>query len=89
MRAALAGTPEALGQFEAALNAGKLWLRGRERTRTTGGMTTHEQRLPALELGRRAVDHGHLDRPEQIFMLTIDEVPSFLANGAPWTEPAA
>ncbi|HVS41008.1 MAG TPA: PEP/pyruvate-binding domain-containing protein [Candidatus Dormibacteraeota bacterium] len=85
VRAALAGN-EALGQFEAALNAGKLWLRGRERTRTTGGMTTHEQRLPALELGRRAVARGHLDRPEQIFMLTIDEVPDFLANGTAWTE---
>jgi pyruvate,water dikinase len=86
VRAALAGNDEALGQFEAALHAGKLWLRGRERTRTTGGMTTHEQRLPALELGRRGVARGHLDRPEQIFMLRIEEVPDHLADGAAWTD---
>jgi pyruvate,water dikinase len=86
VRAALAGNDEALGQLEAALHAGKLWLRGRERTRTTGGMTTHEQRLPALELGRRGVARGHLDSPEQIFMLTIDEVPGYLADGAAWTD---
>lgn len=86
VRAALAGDEEALGQFEAALHAGKLWLRGRERTRTTGGMTMHEQRLPALELGRRGVAGGHLERPEQIFMLTVDELPAYLADGAAFTD---
>ena len=44
-------------------------------------MLVHEQRLAALELGRRAVAAGRLDRPEQLFMLTADELGSFVAGG--------
>ncbi len=85
VREALAGDEEALGQFEAALHGAKLWLRGRERSRTTGGMLTHEQRLPAREIGKRSVAAGHLADPDQIFMLTIEEMPAYLADPAAFT----
>jgi phosphohistidine swiveling domain-containing protein len=71
---------DVLPQFEAALHAATLWCRGRERTRTTTAMLVHEQRLAALELGKRAVAAGRLDRPEQLYMLTADELVSFV-NG--------
>ncbi len=80
VRALLAGNDEVLPQFEAALHAATLWCRGRERTRTTTAMLVHEQRLAALEVGRRAVAAGRLDRPEQLFMLTADELGSFVAG---------
>ena len=81
VRALLAGNDAVLPQFEAALHAATLWCRGRERERTTTAMLVHEQRLAALELGRRAVAAGRLDRPEQIFMLTADELGAFVAGG--------
>ena len=80
VRALLAGNDEVLPQFEAALHAATLWCRARERQRTTTAMLVHEQRLAALELGRRAVAAGRLDRPEQLFMLTADELGSFVGG---------
>ncbi|HEV8627652.1 MAG TPA: PEP-utilizing enzyme [Acidimicrobiia bacterium] len=80
VRAMLAGNDAVLPQFEAALHAATLWGRGRERTRTTTAILVHEQRLAALELGRRATSAGRLDRPEQLFMLTADELASFVAG---------
>jgi len=80
VRGLLAGNDEVLPQFEAALHAATLWCRGRERQRTTTAMLVHEQRLAALELGRRAVAAGRLDRPEQLFMLTADELASCVAG---------
>src|SRR5580704_2665068 len=52
IRAALAGNAEAAGQFEAILSSSALWLRGRERGRTTAAKLMHELRLVGLELGR-------------------------------------
>ncbi len=89
VREILAGNAEASGQFEAALNAAALWLRGRERSRTTAAMLMHELRLPALELGRRMTDGGHLDAPAQVFMLFADELPAFLSDPAALTATLA
>lgn len=80
VREILAGDEEASGQFEVALHAAALWLRGRERSRTTSAMLVHELRLPALELGRRGAAAGHLDSPAQVFMLFADELPAYLAD---------
>jgi pyruvate,water dikinase len=79
LRGALAGNDEVLGQLNAALHAAELWCRGRERQRTTVAMLVHEQRLAALELARRGVAAGLLDRPEQIFMLLADELDGYVA----------
>ncbi len=89
MRGLLAGNEEAAGQFEAALHAAALWLRGRERSRTTAAMLIHELRLPALELGRRGAAAGHLDTPAQIFMLFAEELPAYLADPASFTRTLA
>ncbi|WP_103382459.1 PEP-utilizing enzyme [Pseudonocardia dioxanivorans] len=86
VRELVAGNAEAAGQFEVALRAAALWLRGRERSRTTSAMLVHELRLPALELGRRGTAAGHLDDPAQIFMLFADELPAYLADPAAFTE---
>jgi pyruvate,water dikinase len=80
IRELLAGDEEATGQFEVARQAAALWLRGRERSRTTSAMLVHELRLPALELGRRGVSAGHLDDAKQIFMLFGDELPAYVAD---------
>lgn len=80
MRELLAADLEIAAQFEAALRAAAVWLRGRERGRTTAAMIIHELRLPALELGRRAVAAGHLDSEDQIFMLFADELDDWLAG---------
>ena len=79
LRGALAGNDEVLGQFNAALHAAELWCRARERQRTTLAMLVHEQRLTALELARRAVAAGVIERPEQIFMLLAAELDRFVA----------
>ena len=80
MRELLAADPGTAAQFEAALRAAAVWLRGRERGRTTAAMIIHELRLPALELGRRAVAAGALDSEDQIFMLFADELDDWLAD---------
>lgn len=85
VRELLAGDVEAGGQFEAALHAAALWLRGRERSRTTAAMLIHELRLPALELGRRGAEAGHLDAAKQIFMLFAEELPAYLADPGSFT----
>ena len=86
VREMLAGNAEAAGQFEVALRAAALWMRGRERSRTTSAMLVHELRLPALELGRRGVVAGHLDDEKQIFMLFADELPAYLADPGTFTQ---
>jgi pyruvate,water dikinase len=79
LRTALAGNDEVLGQVNAALHAAELWCRGRERQRTTVAMLVHEQRLAALELARRGVAAGVIERPERIFMLLADELGDYVA----------
>ena len=86
VRALVAGDEELAGQFEVSLQAAALWLRGRERSRTTSAMLVHELRLPALELGRRGAAAGHLDDAKQIFMLFADELPAYLADPGSFTE---
>ncbi|MFC9763589.1 PEP-utilizing enzyme [Rhodococcus jostii] len=86
IRELLAEDPETSAQFEATLNAAALWLRGRERGRTTAAMVIHEIRLPARELGRRGVEAGALDSVEQIFMLFADELDDYLTDPTAFTE---
>lgn len=85
VREIVAADEAAAGQFEVALAAAALWLRGRERSRTTSAMLVHELRLPALELGRRGAAAGHFDAPEQVFMLFADELPAWLADPGAFT----
>src|SRR5207248_5883388 len=46
----------------------------------------HEIRLALRELGRRAVEQGHLDTIEQVFMLTNEELDDFDADASRFTD---
>ena len=92
IREALAGNPEGqavLPQFEAALHAAALWVRARERQRTSAAMLIHELRLAAMELGRRGVAAGTLPEGKRIFMLFADELGDYVANPAAFTDTLA
>lgn len=78
--------PEVLGQFEAGLRAARLYLAGRERSKTNIIKAVHEMRLALREVGRRHVEAGHLDTVEQIFMLADEEVDDFLERPADFTD---
>jgi pyruvate,water dikinase len=86
VRELLAGDALATAGFEAALAAGSLWMRGRERSRTTAAMLMHELRLAALELGRRGTAAGQLDASAQIFMLFRAELDDYVCDPAAFTE---
>jgi pyruvate,water dikinase len=80
VEALVAGDAVALGQFHAGIRASRLYLAGRERTKTNNIKVVHEMRLAMRELGRRHHEAGHLDVPEDIFMLRDDELDAFAAD---------
>ncbi len=82
MAGALADNPDAAGQFDGFRHISEMYLRARERSRMTVGLLLHEQRLAALELGRRAADRGHAAAAELIFMLTRDELCRYVEGDA-------
>jgi pyruvate,water dikinase len=82
----LEGAPDVHGQLAAALNAAKLFVPGRERTKTTIIKITQEVRLAARELGRRLVDAGVFDQPENIGMMCDGELDDLLAAPKRWRD---
>jgi rifampicin phosphotransferase len=56
-----------------------LFTAGRERSKTNCIEVVHEGRLALRELGRRLVDGGHLERAEQICMVTAEELDECVA----------
>ncbi|MEA3056932.1 MAG: rifampicin phosphotransferase [Actinomycetota bacterium] len=88
IRALVAGDEEAAGQFEAGLRAARLYLAGRERSKTNNIRIVHEMRLALREVGRRLVDAGHLDNVEQVFMFTDEELNEVLREPEAWTDVA-
>jgi pyruvate,water dikinase len=86
VREALAPMPDVLAQFNGGLNAAHLFSRGRERSRMTAALLVHEQRLAALELGRRAVASGAIDSPQLVFMLVREELEDFARDPARFRE---
>ena len=73
----LEAAPEVQGQLAAALNAAKVFMPGRERTKTTIIKGTQEVRLASREIGRRMVEVGVFEKPEDIGMLRDDELDAF------------
>jgi pyruvate,water dikinase len=53
----------------------------RERTKSTCVLTINEQRLDALEIGRRLVADGKLEAADQIYFLTLDELMTVVEHG--------
>jgi pyruvate,water dikinase len=75
VRAALAGQPEVLAQFEMALRSAHLHLAGRERAKTNIIKVVHEVRMAAFALAART---GFTT--SQICMLLADELDAFVSS---------
>jgi len=71
---AIAGDPEAHGQFLAAVHSASLFLPGRERSKTSIIKVIHEIRMAAWELGARLVAKGGCDEARDICLLFADEI---------------
>jgi pyruvate,water dikinase len=80
------GDAETHGQFLAALRAAPLFLAGRERSKTNAIRLTHELRLAMHELGRRYVEHGVFDRPNNFGMVRWDELDRLAADPGSLTD---
>ncbi|HWW54087.1 MAG TPA: PEP-utilizing enzyme [Acidimicrobiales bacterium] len=76
----LAGDPDTQAQFAAALPAAKVFLPGRERSKTNVIRLVNELRIAWNELGRRMVAEGVIARPQDLSMLQADELDGFLAT---------
>jgi pyruvate,water dikinase len=87
VRAALSRSPVASARFEAALSAVPRWLAARRRLVDLVSVVAHEQRLAALELGRRQVEKGLLDGVDQVFMLLAAELEEFTREPERLAEP--
>ena len=87
--AMLEGDPAASAQFSAGVRAARLFLAGRERTKTNCITLVHEMRVALREVGRRLVERGHLGVVEQIFMFRDDELDDVLERPESFTELAA
>jgi pyruvate,water dikinase len=59
----------------------KVWMGIRERTKATCVLTINEQRLDALEIGRRLVAEGKLESADQVYFLTLDELTTAVEKG--------
>ncbi|MEE2768729.1 MAG: PEP-utilizing enzyme [Actinomycetota bacterium] len=75
------GDEELAGMFEGALVGGNMMV-FRERAKTTIVKAVHEGRMVFRELGRRHAAAGDLADSRDIFMLTDDELESFVADPA-------
>jgi pyruvate,water dikinase len=78
--------PETHGQFLAALRAAPLFLAGRERSKTNAIRLTHELRLAMNELGRRYVERGVFDRPNNFGMVRWDELDQLASDPGSLTD---
>ena len=74
IRQKIAGDPETAAMFEAALTSANVFLSGRERAKTNSVAVINEVRVALRELARRYVERGLITEPEQVFMLTDDEL---------------
>lgn len=77
---ALASDPETQGQFQAALASTKVFVPGRERSKTNIIRVIHEVRVAVWELGRRAAERGDASEQRDICMLFADEAEAYAAG---------
>lgn len=89
LTARLEADPEAQGQFVAALAAAKVFLPGRERSKTNVIRIVNEFRIVFNELGRRMVKAGVLARMQDVSMLLYEELDEFLASPESFREVIA
>lgn len=84
MHEALAADPETQGKFAMALSSAKIFMPGRERTKTNCVKLIQEVRMAMREWGNRTVAAGHAPSPVSISMLTRSEQHEFLENPDGW-----
>ena len=77
---ALTSDTDALELLETGLRVSKIFVPTRERTKLTQMMAIHEVRLPIYELGSRMTNEGHLEEPNEIFLLLNSELDDFLVD---------
>lgn len=82
--AMLEGDPEAHGTFQAALRAARVFMAGRERTKTNCVKMIQETRVLHYEWASRFVEQGHLDQVADFAMLEWGELLQFLDDPEPW-----
>jgi pyruvate,water dikinase len=80
IREALAGDEATLATFDVAMSAVDVWVTARERTKANCVTAINEIRLAVRELGRRGVEAGRFERPEDIMMLVAGELDDYLAD---------
>lgn len=85
----LAADPETQAQFVAALGAAKVFMPGRERTKTNCVKLVHEARMCLQEWGRRMVAAGHFPQVNSYGMLTRSEMDAFLDDPTVWFDTLA
>jgi pyruvate,water dikinase len=67
-------------QFDRALRSAQLFSQGRERTKTTVIRAVHGLRLAMLELADRARRRGGPDDLADMWLVTVDELPGYVAD---------
>jgi len=72
-------------QFDRALRSAQVFSQGRERSKTTIIRAIHGLRLGQLELARRARDRGGPDDLADTWLVTLDELPDYVANPTAFT----
>jgi phosphohistidine swiveling domain-containing protein len=77
VRERLAADVEALATFDAAMRSSDVFLPARERYKTNCIKVIGEIRACMLEVGRRMVERGALDRADQVFFLVEGELDHF------------
>lgn len=86
IREQLADEPEQAQTFDLAMRMIEWYMPAREQSKTNMVRLLHEARLPIREIAQRRVSAGFLEKPEDLSMLTLDEVREFVKDPTPWAE---
>jgi pyruvate,water dikinase len=83
IKSALGGDAATLAQFEAAVASAGVFVPGRERSKTNIIRVIQESRMAVWEIGRRAVERGEIDQPQDICFLFGDELEALAESRLP------
>lgn len=83
------GDPEAHGGLKAGIASAALFFGLREMGKNACIRLIHEAKLALVELGKRVVEQGVIEDPQQLFMLMDDELDHFLADPASMSDTIA
>lgn len=86
LTAALGDDAETIATLNAGVHSAAVFFALRELGKNACVRLINEGKVAFFELGRRLVERGQLDHPQQLFMLLDDELDGFLADPEPWRE---